>query len=70
MEDILVITFLKYSELLPINNPVGPDEVRLGSEMAELNFVVQSICTKLCIGFPDFSLLKMILGKYSFFWCL
>lgn len=30
--DILVTIFLKYSQLLPINNPLGPTEVGLSSE--------------------------------------
>ena len=36
--DLLVITLLKYSQLLPINNPLDPDKDGLGSEMAELSF--------------------------------
>lgn len=55
--NILVIFLLKYSLWLPINNPLGPNELGQGSGMTELNFLTQSICTKLYTDFLDFSFL-------------
>lgn len=59
MADILVIVLLKYALCMPINNPLGPDEVGQGLGMAEVPFLAQSICTKLSTDFLDFSILLL-----------